>query len=97
MFTTHPHQQILITPIGGSKTYLICHSFSLRIKLTQKSKIFQSLQKKSHMQQLTHTPAENPSTNIHGYQQSIYDINTQRQEPEKGVLIANTVKSKLSS
>ena len=49
------------------------------------------------MQQLTHTPTENPSTNVHGNQQNIYDINIQRQELYKGVLIANTLKGKLNS
>ena len=32
------------------------------------------------MQQLTHTPIENPSTDVHVNQQNIYDINIQRQE-----------------
>ena len=49
------------------------------------------------MQQLAHTPKKNPSTNIHGNQQSIYDINTQRKELEKGMLIANTLKGKINS
>ena len=49
------------------------------------------------MQQLTHTPTENPITNVHGNQQSIYDINIQRQELYKGILIANTLKGKLNS
>ena len=49
------------------------------------------------MQQLTYTPTENPSTNVHGNQQSIYDIHTQRQELDKGMLIENTLKGKLNS
>ena len=49
------------------------------------------------MQQLTHTSTENPSTNVHGNQQSIYDINIQRQELDKGMIIANTIKGKLNS
>ena len=49
------------------------------------------------MQQLTHTPTENPSTNIYGNQPNIYDINIQRQELKKVVLIANTIKGKLNS
>ena len=49
------------------------------------------------MQQLTHTPKENPSTNIHGNQQNIYDINIQRQELYKGMILANTLKFKLNS
>ena len=49
------------------------------------------------MQQLTQTPKENPSTNIHGNQQNIYDINIQRQELNKGMLIANTLEGKLNS
>ena len=35
------------------------------------------------MQQLTYTPTENTSTNVHGNQQSIYNINIQHQELEK--------------
>ena len=49
------------------------------------------------MQQLTHTKTENLSTNIHGNQQNIYDINIQRQELNKGVIIANTLKGNLKS
>ena len=51
----------------------------------------------SHMQQLTHTPTENPSTNVHGNQQNIHYINIQHQELDKGVLITNTLKVKLNS
>ena len=40
------------------------------------------------MQQLTYTPTENPSTNLHGNQQSIYDMHTQRKEIDKMMLIA---------
>ena len=40
---------------------------------------FQSLQKISHMQQLTHAQKENLSTNVHGNQQNIYDRNIQHQ------------------
>ena len=49
------------------------------------------------MKQLTHTPKENSSTNLHGYQQSINDINIQRQELHKGLIIASTLKDKLNS
>ena len=49
------------------------------------------------MQQLTHTPTENPSTNLHGNQQNMYYVNIQRQELYKGMLIANTLKVKLNS
>ena len=49
------------------------------------------------MQQLTHTPRENPSTDIHGSQQKIYDINILHQELYKGMLIENTLKGKLNS
>ena len=49
------------------------------------------------MQQLTHTPTENPSTSIHGNQQNIYYINTQRHELNKGMLLENTLKGKLNS
>ena len=89
--------KILITPIGGSKTYLICHSFSLRIKLTQKIQIFQYLQN-NIAYATTHTHSNiNPSTNIHGNRQNMYDINIQRQDLYKGMLIANTLKVKLNS
>ena len=49
------------------------------------------------MQQLTHTPTENPSTNVHGNQQNIHDINIQRQELYKWMIIANTLKVNLIS
>ena len=49
------------------------------------------------MQQLTYTPTENSSTNVHGNQQNIYDINNQRQELEKRMLIANILKVNLNS
>ena len=49
------------------------------------------------MKKLTHTPTENTSTNVHGNQQNIYDINIQRQELDKGVLISKTLKIKLTS
>ena len=49
------------------------------------------------MQQLTHTSKENTSTNVHGNQQSIYDINIQRQKLDKGMIIVNTLKGKLIS
>ena len=39
------------------------------------------------MQQLTQTPIEDPSTNIHGNQQNIYDINIHHQELNKGMFI----------
>ena len=44
------------------------------------------------MQQLTHTPIENPSKTIFGNQPNIYGINIQRQELNKGMHIANTLK-----
>ena len=49
------------------------------------------------MQQLTHTPTENPGTNIHGNQKIIYDINIQHQELDKEILIENSLKGKLNS
>ena len=49
------------------------------------------------MKTLTYTPTDNPSTNVHGNQQSIYDINTQRKELDKGMLIENTLKGKPNS
>ena len=49
------------------------------------------------MKTLTYTPTDNPSTNVHGNQQSISDINTQCIELDKGMLIANTLKGKLNS
>ena len=49
------------------------------------------------MKTLTYNPTENPSTNVHGNQQSISDINTQRIELDKGMFIANTLKVKFNS
>ena len=49
------------------------------------------------MKTLTYTPTDNKSTNLQGNQQSISDINTQRKEHEKRMLIANTLKIKLNS
>ena len=49
------------------------------------------------MQELTYTPTENPSTNVHGNQQSIYDINNHRQELDKVMLIPNTLQGQLKS
>ena len=49
------------------------------------------------MQQLTYTPTENRSTNVHGNQQSIHDINIQRQELDKGMLITNNLRGKMNS
>ena len=49
------------------------------------------------MQQLTQTPTENTSTNIHGNQQNIYDINIQCQELNKGMLIEKPQKYKLNN
>ena len=49
------------------------------------------------METLTYTPKDNPSTNVHGNQKIIYDINNQRKELDKGMLIANTLKCKLNS
>ena len=49
------------------------------------------------MKTLTYTPTENPSTNVHGNQQIISYINTQRLELDKGTIIANTLKSKFNS
>ena len=49
------------------------------------------------MKKLTYNPIDNSSTNIHGNQQSISDINNQRIELDKGMLISNTLKGKLNS
>ena len=48
------------------------------------------------MQQLTQTPTENPSINIHGNQKN-YDINIQCQEFNKGMRIENTLKYNLNN
>ena len=48
------------------------------------------------MQQLTYTPTENKITNVHGNQQRNYDINIQRQDIYKWILIANNLKGKLN-
>ena len=42
-------------------------------------------------------PTENASTNVYGNRQSIYKINTQCQELDKGMLKANTLKGNLNS
>ena len=49
------------------------------------------------MQQLTHTPTENPIKTIPVNQPNIYDINIQRQEINKKMHIAKTLKVKLNS
>ena len=49
------------------------------------------------MKTLTYNPTDNPSTNVHGNQQSFSDINNHLKELDKGMLIANTLKGKLSS
>ena len=46
------------------------------------------------MKTLTYTPTDNTSKNVHGNQQYIYDINIQRQELDKGMLVENTRKVK---
>ena len=48
------------------------------------------------MQQLKQFLKENTSANIHGNQQNIYDINIQRQELYKGMIISNTLTVKLN-
>ena len=48
------------------------------------------------MKTLTYTSTDNPSTNVHGNQKSISEINTQRKELYKGMIIANTLKDKLN-
>ena len=45
-----------------------------------------------NMKTLTYKPTDNPSTSVHRNQQSISDIDTQRIEVDKGMLIANTLK-----
>ena len=49
------------------------------------------------MKTLTYTPTDNPSTIVHGNHQSYSDINNQRKELDKGMLIANTLKGKFNS
>ena len=49
------------------------------------------------MKTLTYTPTDNPSTNVHGNQQSISDINNQHKELDKMMLLENTLKVKLNS
>ena len=49
------------------------------------------------MKKLKHTPIKNLITNIHGYQQTIYDINIQRQENNKAVIIEKTLKGNMNS
>ena len=49
------------------------------------------------MKTLTYTPIDNPSTNVHGSQKSIYNINTQSKELNKGMLTAKPLKVKSNS
>ena len=49
------------------------------------------------MKTLTYNPTDNPSKNVHGNQKSISDINNQRIELDKGMLISNTLKGRLNS
>ena len=49
------------------------------------------------MKKLIYNPTDNLSTNVYGNKQSISDINTQRIELDKGMLIENTLKGKLNS
>ena len=58
---------------------------------------FNPYQIKSQMQQLTHNPTEHISKIISGNQTNIYDINIQRQEHNKGIIIANILKDKMNS
>ena len=88
----------MITPIGKSKIYLLCHLYPIRIKkLTQTIQIFQPVHHDITHETLTYIPTDNPSTNVHVNQQSISDINTQRKELDKGMHIANNLKRKLNS
>ena len=48
------------------------------------------------MKKITYTPTENSSTSVHGNQQNIYDINTQRKELDKGMLSEHSYLFKLS-
>ena len=48
------------------------------------------------MKKITYNPTDNPSRNVHGNKQIISDINTQRIELDKEILIANTLKGKLN-
>ena len=89
--------KILITPIDKSRTNQLHHSFSIIITTNKKKQIFKPV---NH--DITHeinhiTPTDNPSTNVHGDQQSISEINNQRKELDNGMLIANTLKGKLNS
>ena len=77
MFTPHPQQKILITPIRGSKKYM---SLIITQKKTNtKIHKFNPHQIKSQIQQFAHTPTKNPSKTIPENQPNIYDINIQRQ------------------
>ena len=49
------------------------------------------------MKTLTYKPTDNPSTNVHGNQEIISDINNQGIELDKGMLIANNLTGKLNS
>ena len=64
----------------GIKNIFIMSLILTQNKTNKKSKYSNTYKIISHMQQLTHTPTENPSTKLHGNQQNIYDINIQCQE-----------------
>ena len=49
------------------------------------------------MKIISYKPTDNPSKNVHVNLQSISDINTQRIELDKGMIIENTLKVKLNS
>ena len=92
----HPNK-MLIPPIVKSKRVKLYHLFSFRITTnTYTSNISTFTPWKTH-KTLTDKPTNNPSTNVHGHQQSISDMNTRRIELDKGMLIANTLKGKLNS
>ena len=98
MFKHHPQQNNLDRTYRGIKKVF---NFSLILPKNKtnpkKIQIFQSLPDNITYAKLTHTPTEHPSTNVHGNQQNIYDINIQRRKLYKGMLIANTLKVRLNS
>ena len=94
----HPHpEKMLIPPIGKSKRDKLYHLFSFRITANTYTSNISTFTSWITHEALTDKQTDNPRTNVHRHQQSIYDINTQGLELDKGILIANTLKGKLNS
>ena len=97
MFTLHSHQNLDHTHRGIKNISNMSLILIQNKTNTNKPNISTLYKIIYHMKKLTYNPIENPSTNVHKNQQSIYDINTQCKELDKRMLIANTLKGNLNS